>query len=159
MHDIMPDIEFAPPREALWVAASILFHVYMLLWPFDVCGRGVGNNSVQCTSCQKWVHRKCSGIKGIMYKVMETFVCRVCMNPNAFSALTLLVGRQEGYPACKKLSVGMMAWLYVWVKVQIWIWSIWRHCHSLSLLVLPSWFLPFWCRLTWVVPDRMQYGR
>jgi len=41
------------------------------------------------------------------------------MNPNAFSALTLLVGRQEGYPACKKLSVGMMAWLYVWVKVQI----------------------------------------
>ena len=21
------------------------------------CGRGVGNNSVQCTSCQKWVHR------------------------------------------------------------------------------------------------------
>jgi len=24
---------------------------------------------------------------------------------NAFSALTLLVGRQEGHPACKKLSV------------------------------------------------------
>jgi len=24
----------------------------------------------------------------------------------AFSALTLLVGRQEGHPACKKLSVG-----------------------------------------------------
>ena len=25
---------------------------------------------------------------------------------NAFSALTLLVGRQEGHPACKKLSAG-----------------------------------------------------
>jgi len=25
----------------------------------------------------------------------------------AFSALTLLVGRQEGHPACKKLSTGM----------------------------------------------------
>jgi len=25
---------------------------------------------------------------------------------NAFSALTLLVGRQEGHPACKKLSGG-----------------------------------------------------
>jgi len=32
-------------------------------WPCDVCGRGVGNNSIQCTSCKKWVHRKCSGIK------------------------------------------------------------------------------------------------
>ena len=39
-----------------------------------VCGRGVGNNSVQCTSCQKWVHRKCSGIMGSMYRVMKTFV-------------------------------------------------------------------------------------
>jgi len=43
--------------------------------PFGECGRGVGNNSIQCTSCQKWVHRKCSGIKGSMYKVMKTFVC------------------------------------------------------------------------------------
>jgi len=43
--------------------------------------RGVGNNSIQCTSCQKWVHRKCSSIKGSMYKVMKTFICRGCMNP------------------------------------------------------------------------------
>ena len=42
-------------------------------WPCGVCGRGVGNNSIQCTSCQKWVHRKCSGIKGRSYKVMKTF--------------------------------------------------------------------------------------
>ena len=28
----------------------------------------------------------------------------------AFSALTLLVGRQEGHPACKKLSGGVLAW-------------------------------------------------
>jgi len=30
---------------------------------------------------------------------------------DAFSALMLLVGRQEGHPACKKLSSGMLAWL------------------------------------------------
>jgi len=36
-------------------------------WPCGVCGRGVGSNSIQCTSCQKWVHKKCSGIKGSMY--------------------------------------------------------------------------------------------
>ena len=34
--------------------------------------------------------------------------------PVIFSALTLLVGRQEGHLACKKLSGGMLAWLSVW---------------------------------------------
>jgi len=29
---------------------------------------------------------------------------------HAFSALTLLVGRQEGHPACKKMSGGVLAW-------------------------------------------------
>ena len=36
----------------------------------------------------------------------------------AFSALTLLVGRQEGHLACKKLSGGVLAWLSVWSEVQ-----------------------------------------
>jgi len=40
----------------------------------------------------------------------------------AFSALTLLVGRQEGHPACKKLSGGVLAWLSVWSDVQTCIW-------------------------------------
>ena len=46
-----------------------------------VCGTGVGSNSIQCTSCHKWVHKKCSGIKGSMYKVMRSFICRGCSNP------------------------------------------------------------------------------
>jgi len=29
-------------------------------WSRGVCGRGIGNNSIQCTSCQKLVHRKCN---------------------------------------------------------------------------------------------------
>jgi len=33
-------------------------------WPCRVCSKGVCGNSLQCTSCQKWVHKKCSGIKG-----------------------------------------------------------------------------------------------
>jgi len=49
-------------------------------WLCGVCGRGVGSNSIQCTSCHKWVHKKCSGIRGSMYKVMS-FICRVCSNP------------------------------------------------------------------------------
>jgi len=43
-------------------------------------GRGVGSNSIQCASYQKWVHRKCSGIKGSMYKVLKSFICRGCSN-------------------------------------------------------------------------------
>ena len=40
----------------------------------------------------------------------------------AFSALTLLVGWQEGHPACKKVSGGVLAWLSVWSEVQTCIW-------------------------------------
>ena len=40
----------------------------------------------------------------------------------AFSALTLLVGWQEGHPACKKLSGGVLAWLSVWSEVQTCMW-------------------------------------
>jgi len=38
---------------------------------------------------------------------------------STFSALTLLVGRQEGQPACKKLSGGVLAWLSVWSEVHM----------------------------------------
>ena len=64
----------------------------------------------------------------------------------AFSALMLLVGWQEGHPACKKLSGGVVAWLSVWSEMQTCIWPSWCHCHSLSLasvksrLVLPFWY-------------------
>ena len=49
------------------------------------------------------------------------FTCQISCEQisNIFSALTLLVGWQEGHPARKKLSGGMLAWLCVWVKVQI----------------------------------------
>jgi len=40
----------------------------------------------------------------------------------AFSALTLLVGQQEGHPACKQLSGGVPVWLSAWSKAQTCIW-------------------------------------
>jgi len=54
-----------------------------LLWRccYSSCGRGVDSHSIQCTGCQRWVHKKCSGIKGSMYKVMRSFICRGCSNP------------------------------------------------------------------------------
>jgi len=44
-------------------------------------------------------------------------VCVCSVDIVAFSALTLLVGRQEGHPACKKLSGGILEWLSVWSEM------------------------------------------
>ena len=43
----------------------------------------------------------------------------------------------------------------VWSEVQTCIWPSWCHCHSLSLASVKSRLvLPFWYRLTRVVPDK-----
>ena len=58
-------------------------------------------------------------------------VCNMKVIPNedytafsasAFSALTLLIGRQEGHSAYKKLSGEMLVWLAVLGEVQICAW-------------------------------------
>ena len=49
---------------------------------------------------------------------LSTFIILIV----AFSALTRLVGRQEGHPVCKQLSGGVLAWLSVWSEVQTCIW-------------------------------------
>ena len=63
----------------------------------------------------------------------------------AFSALTLLVGRQEGHPACKKLlSGGVLAWL-----------SVWSEMHMAQLMSLPltvSCFSKIQIGFTFLVP-------
>ena len=33
-------------------------------FPCAVCRKGVGSNSIYCSGCSHWVHKKCSGIKG-----------------------------------------------------------------------------------------------
>ena len=45
----------------------------------------------------------------------------------------LLVGRQEGHLACKKLSGGVLAWLSLWSEVQTCMWPT-----QLMPLSLPS---------------------
>ena len=55
--------------------------------PCGVCRKGVGINSIQCVGCQKWVHKKCSGIKGRL-KQDPQFKCARCMEGR-------LAGREE----------------------------------------------------------------
>jgi len=73
----------------------------------------------------------------------------------AFSALTLLVGRQEGHPACKKTEWWGAGMVICLDRVA--------DLHMSQLMPLPLNFfcfskiqigLPFWYRLTRVVPDK-----
>ena len=43
---------------------------------------------------------------------------RISLTGYRFGALTLLVGWQEGHPACKKLRGEVLAWLSVWSEMQ-----------------------------------------
>ena len=70
----------------------------------------------------------------------------------AFSALTLLVGYQEGHPARKNLTDEVLAWLSSGAKL-----------HMVQLMPRPPRHvcfskiqngLSFWYRLAWVVPDK-----
>jgi len=74
------------------------------------------------------------------------------------------LGGRKGILPVKKLSGGMLAWLCVWIKVQIRIWPSWCHCHCLYLApVNPDWFyvpgFTFLVLLTRVVADKIQKGR
>jgi len=55
---------------------------------------GILEVAMLCTSCQKWVHKKCSGIKGSMSKVAKSFICRGCLQ--CFDAVGWAAGRASG---------------------------------------------------------------
>ena len=80
-----------------------------------------GTTKVFLPACPCWKH---------LHVVHSNYICQrlhsfstvsdiinVLIRVYAFSALMLLVGQQEGYPACKKLSGGVLAWLSVWSEV------------------------------------------
>jgi len=75
----------------------------------------------------------------------------------AFSVLTLLVGQQEGNPACKNWVVRYWCGYLSGARCKWFAWSSWCHCHPIisycSKIQNGS---PFWCRLTQAV---MKKGR
>ena len=46
-------------------------------WPCAVCRKGVGSNSILCRTCNHWVHKRCSGVRGRLVDD-PTFKCKVC---------------------------------------------------------------------------------
>src|SRR6184192_3314432 len=46
-------------------------------FPCGICRKGVGVNSICCSSCKKWIHKRCSGLEGSL-EMMVNFTCRNC---------------------------------------------------------------------------------
>ena len=68
----------------------------------------------------------------------------------------LLAGRQEGHPACKKLVVGCWRGYLSGARCRLAYGpadATATHCMSFAS-VKSRLVLPFWYRLTWVVPDK-----
>ena len=88
--------------------------------------------------CQfhRWTTIKSTVSKSLAtYGAVYNWLCSTYFVYNlrcAFSALTLLVGRQEQHLVHNNRSDEMLAWLPTWSKVQMTsIWSIWRRCHPI----------------------------
>ena len=83
-------------------------------------------------------------------------MCDTCLNIIAFSALTLLVGRQEGHPACKKRVVGCWRGYLSGARCRLAYGPADATAtHSPSLAsVKCRLVLPFWYRPTRVVPEK-----
>ena len=39
--------------------------------PCGMCGKGVRGNSIQCVDCSKWIHKRCSGYKGVLREGLQ----------------------------------------------------------------------------------------
>ena len=51
-------------------------------WLCGVCSKGVGVNSILCQTCNLWIHKRCSGVKGALKKE-SMFRCKKCKGESA----------------------------------------------------------------------------
>ena len=59
-------------------------------YPCGVCSSGTGCNSILCTQCNKWVHKRCSGLAS--FASVRDFRCSTCVHPpRAISSESILV--------------------------------------------------------------------
>ncbi len=67
-------------------------------YPCGVCRKGVASNSIRCTKCEKWIHKRCSKVTGRLQDVVE-FKCVNCtQGKKAAAAVTveLKLSAEEG---------------------------------------------------------------
>jgi len=73
---------------------------------------GVGKNSIQCGGCSKWVHKKCSGVKGKL-KEDPGYRCAKCARGGC-------AGGADEQERCLRIetvwsaSIGLVTWVTCW---------------------------------------------
>jgi len=139
------------------------FHVCVLSWLHAAmlwvqsgleCSRHFAGHRITTVDLLMFSHKSMYVFTDLycLHLVCLVLLCTVLWH--AFSALTLLVGRQEGHPACKNWVVGCWHGYLSGARCRL-VCHWWCHCHSLSLAPVKSRLvLPFWYRLTWVVLDK-----
>ena len=56
-------------------------------YPCGVCGHGVGANSVLCTACGEWCHKRCSSKGRLSAAAVSLFRCPACALGSAGGAV------------------------------------------------------------------------
>ena len=92
----------------LWAASSRLILCIHVVVKWTLAWHG------PCGSWLKGLEEEGENLSVSLLQIVFVLIDYSC----AFSALTLLVGWQEGHPACKKLSGEVLVWLSVWSEVQ-----------------------------------------
>ena len=57
-------------------------------YPCSVCRENVGANSLLCTQCKMWTHKRCSHLKKnqkITQNFAQTFICKTCTSLNYYN--------------------------------------------------------------------------
>jgi len=66
-------------------------------YPCGICRKGVGRNSLECTRCRKWIHKKCSGIKGAL-KEGNNYRCPMCQGQASNRGVVIVEERELELP-------------------------------------------------------------
>ena len=104
-----------------WITSNLFIHSYIVVVVVRLCNgcshsvvSTVSHQPGQCSNTDsgkpRWSHNDISARRNlyvyIQYNRYRSFFSRMCtLVQIPFSALTLLVGWQEGHPACKKLGL------------------------------------------------------
>ena len=122
------------------------------MWSFDFCTETELFSDVKLTEQVAANVAHCTSDTLFLILVIVTYIHMILPSVRWRCRLG---GRKGIRPVKKTLSGGVLAWLSVWSEMQTCIWPSWCHCHSLSLALVKSRLvLPFWYRLTWVVPEK-----
>ena len=108
----------------------------------------MGRNSILCLTCKRWIHHKCSGIKGQLSKVTNTFKCPRChgkIQDHQVASMTNMIISEDEYdvvPAFCHLGdmIGQSGGCEDSVVTRIR--SAWKHFHEL-LPILTDRGIPF----------------